>query len=129
MKVIPIIKCKDMKESLSFYTRVLDFQIKYPGTTADEPVVTLINGDAEIQLSTMPGDSLFGTAVNVRVDDVDALFAKYLKRGLDTSGKKKSPVHQGPLDQTRRMREFYVNDPNGNTLRFRQLIDNQGTGN
>jgi uncharacterized glyoxalase superfamily protein PhnB len=122
MKVIPIMKCKDMHESLSFYTNVLDFEIKYPGTTADEPVVTVINGEAEIQLSTMPGDSLFGCALNVRVDEVDELFKKYLERGLDTSNKKGSPVHQGPLDQTWGMREFYVNDPNGNTLRFGKPI-------
>ncbi len=123
MKVIPIMKCKDMHESLSFYTNVLDFEIKYPGTTADEPVVTVINGEAEIQLSTMPGDSLFGCALNVRVGEVDELFKKYLERGLDTSNKKGSPVHQGPLDQTWGMREFYVNDPNGNTLRFGKPID------
>ncbi len=66
----------------------------------------------------MPGDSLFGCALNVRVDDVEELFKKYLQRGLDTSGKDGSPVHQGPLDQTWGRREFYVNDPNGNTLRF-----------
>lgn len=122
MKVIPIMKCKNMQESLFFYTNVLDFEIEYPGTTADEPVVTVINDEAEIQLSTMPGDSLFGCALNVRVDDVDELFKKYLERGLDTSNKEGSPVHQGPLDQTWGMREFYVNDPNGNTLRFGKPI-------
>jgi uncharacterized glyoxalase superfamily protein PhnB len=112
-----------MNESLEFYTNVLDFTVKYPGTTADEPVVTIINDEAEIQLSTMPGDSLFGCAVNISVDNVDALFKKYLDRGLETSRKKNSPVHQGPVDQTWGMREFYVDDPNGNTLRFIQEIE------
>ena len=41
-------------------------------------------------------------------------------RGLDPSGKPDSPVHQGPLDQTWGTREFYVDDPDGNTLRFTQ---------
>ncbi len=122
MKLVPIMKCKDMQESLSFYTNVLDFEIRYADSTADEPVVTIINGEAEIELSTMSGDSLFGCAVNVRVDDVDELFKKYVERGLDVSDKEHSPVHQGPLDQTWGMREFYVNDPNGNTLRFGKPI-------
>jgi catechol 2,3-dioxygenase-like lactoylglutathione lyase family enzyme len=121
MKVIPIMKCKDMKESLSFYTNVLDFEIKYPDSTVDDPVVTIINDEAEIELSTMSGDSLFGCALNVRVDDVDEQFKKYVKRGLDVSGL--GGVHGGPLDQTWGMREFYVNDPNGNTLRFGKPID------
>jgi hypothetical protein len=78
MKAIPITKCKDLKESLAFYTGILDFELKDPGSS--------------------PG-------------------------GLDTSSKQGSPVHQGPLDQSRGMREFYVNDPNGNTLRFGKTIE------
>jgi len=117
MKVVPIIKCRNMAKSLDFYTKILDFELKYPDSITD-PVINLVNGDAEIQLSTMRGDSLFGCAVNVYVDDVDTLFAKYVSRGLDTSGNRRSPVHQGPLNQTWGTREFYVDDPNGNTLRF-----------
>ena len=116
MKAIPIIRCRSMRESLSFYTRILDFKIKYAGASSDDPVVTIMNGAAELQLSI--GDGVFGTPINIRVDDIDGLFRKYISRGLDTSAKKESPVHQGPLDQTWGTREFYVNDPNGNTLRF-----------
>ncbi|MES1222373.1 MAG: hypothetical protein ABUT20_43165, partial [Bacteroidota bacterium] len=76
-----------------------------------------------IQLSSLDGDQKPGIAVNVRVDDVDGLFEKYSKRGLDTSNKKESPVHQGPLDQSWGMREFYVTDSNGNTLRFGKPIE------
>jgi hypothetical protein len=61
--------------------------------------------------------------VNVRVDKVDELFQKYIKRGLDTSKKEESPVHQGPLNQSWGMREFYVTDPSGNTLRFGKPIE------
>lgn len=109
-------RCRNMRESLLFYTRVLDFNIKYPGSSSEDPVVTIANGAAELQLSI--ADGVYGNPVNIRVDEVDKLFQKYLGRGLNTSDKKESPVHQGPLDQTWGMREFYVNDPNGNTLRF-----------
>ncbi len=120
MKIIPVMRCSDMKQALFFYTGILDFAIKYPGTTEGEPVVTIANGDAAIQLSVW--DGTIGTTLNVHVDDVDRLFKQYVERGLDTSGREGSPVHQGPLDQTWGMREFYVTDPDGNTLRFGQPI-------
>jgi catechol 2,3-dioxygenase-like lactoylglutathione lyase family enzyme len=120
MKVIPIIKCRDLARSIAFYTRVLDFALLNPNDTS--PVVDIVNGDAELQLSTMSGDSVFGCAINVLVDEVDALFQRYLARGLDIAPYGHSPVHQGPIDQSWGTREFYVTDPDGNTLRFRTPI-------
>jgi catechol 2,3-dioxygenase-like lactoylglutathione lyase family enzyme len=117
VKIVPIVKCRDIERSIAFYTQVLDFELVDP--TDASPVRDVHHGDAELQLSTMSGDSLFGTAINVHVSDVDVQFAKYVARGLDTSGRDHSPVHQGPVDQTWGMREFYVTDPDGNTLRFR----------
>lgn len=32
----------------------------------------------------------------------------------------RSMVHEGPIDQSWGTREFYVDDPDGNTLRFTQ---------
>jgi uncharacterized glyoxalase superfamily protein PhnB len=124
MKMIPLFRCREMKEAIIFYTGVLDFELKYPNDySPDDWVVDLINGDAELQLTTLEGDQRNGIAVNVDVDDVDGLFDKYKKRGLDTSAKQNSPVHQGPLNQSWGMREFYVTDPTGNTLRFRKPIE------
>lgn len=71
-------------------------------------------------LSSHSGDGVFGTAVVVTVRDIDALFETFRARGLDPSHKPDSPVHQGPLDQTWGTREFYADDPDGNTLRFTQ---------
>ncbi len=106
-----------MQESLSFYTRVLDFEME-PGSTAESPVIELNRGKAGIQLSVLEGDGAFGSAVNIVTENVDELFKKFMARGLDPSHKKDSPVHQGPLNQTWGTREFYVDDPDGNTLRF-----------
>jgi uncharacterized glyoxalase superfamily protein PhnB len=55
----------------------------------------------------------------VIAEDVDTLFRTFLARGL-TPAKPESPVHQGPTDQTWGTREFYVDDPDGNTLAFTQ---------
>jgi catechol 2,3-dioxygenase-like lactoylglutathione lyase family enzyme len=119
--VQPIFRCKSMADALDFYTGILDFHIKYPDESASDPLVTIKNGHAEIQLCTFEGGS--GIPVNIYLEKgIDELFAKYLGRGLNTSGKPGSPVHQGPINQTWGAREFYVTDSDGNTLRFRQWL-------
>lgn len=116
--MVPLLRVTNMRDALAFYTGVLDFRLKYPEASAEDWVVDLVNGDAEFQLTAVEGDQRTGIAVYVWVNDVDSLFQKYLARGLDTSKKKESPVHQGPVDQTWGRREFYVTDADGNTLRF-----------
>lgn len=120
MNIIPIMKCRDMDESVRFYTEVLDFKVLNP--ESENSYILLIRDGARLDLSTNSGDGVFGNRVNIIVSNVDALFQKFIRRGLNTSNKKESPVHQGPVDQTWGMREFYVDDPDGNTLRFGQLI-------
>jgi hypothetical protein len=74
----------------------------------------------ELHLSTHAGDGQTGGRVVISVTGIDSLFTKFIARGLDTSLKPQSPVHQSPIDQTWGTREFYVDDPDGNTLRFVQ---------
>ena len=122
MKLIPLLRVRNIKEAIAFYTDVLDFKLKYPDEEVNIFCMDLINGDAEFQLSET--DGIFGVAVTVRVDKVDSLFEKYISRGLITPKKENSPVHESPVNQTWGMREFYVTDADGNTLRFAQLIYN-----
>ncbi len=122
MSVVPVIRCSDMPRSLGFYIGVLDFRLKYPGQSHGDVVIDVVNDVAELQLSVLRGDGAFGSATNIGVMDVDALFKIYVARGLDVSKRPDSPVHQGPVDQTWGKREFYVTDPDGNTLRFGQVI-------
>ena len=116
MKIIPLLRCTDLQAAISFYTKVLDFSLKYPYQSDDEWVVEIKNGDAEIILARMDGTPRI--AIYVKVDNVDALFTKYVDRGLIVPNNPDSPVHNSPIDQTWGLREFYVNDPSGNTLRF-----------
>jgi catechol 2,3-dioxygenase-like lactoylglutathione lyase family enzyme len=120
MKMIPLFRCSNMKAALDFYTQTLDFELAEPGASANDWVVLLKNEDAELMLTVLAGDQKIGIAANVVVTGIDQLFAKYKQRGLDTSGKEESLVHQGPLNQTWGTREFYVTDADGNTLRFIQ---------
>lgn len=114
-----------MKETIEFYTNVLNFNLKHPHATADDRVVTLINGDAELGLTSLEGDQKPAINVFVRLDDVDTLFKKYVGRGLAVPNNPDSSVHNDPIDQTWGIREFYVTDPSGNTLRFGQPIERQ----
>jgi len=123
MKTIPFFYVTSMKEALTFYTQVLDFKPKYSNASADDLVVILINGDAELGLTGMASDQKAGINAYVLVDEVDELFRKYVRRGLIVPNRPESPVHNGPIDQTWGMREFYVNDPSGNTLRFGKPIE------
>ena len=58
-------------------------------------------------------------AIGLDPGDVDALFNAFVARGL-VPPERDSPVHRGPTDQSWGTREFYVDDPDGNTLRFVQ---------
>jgi len=120
MKIIPLFKCRDIKAAIAFYTRVLDFELKYPHELDYAWGADLVNDGIELQLTILENPTLFGSVVNIWVGDLDALFAKYVSRGLDQSHKTNSPVHLGPTDQTWGTREFYVTDADGNTLRFCQ---------
>lgn len=123
MKTIPFIRCRNMSEAINFYTKVLDFELKDLNASADDWVVDLRNGDAELGLTILEGDQKAGINVYVRVEKVDDLFTKYVSRGLKIPNDPNSPVHNGPINQSWGMREFYVTDPSGNTLRFGQYID------
>ena len=122
MKIIPFLRCYNMKEAIAFYTTVLDFKLKYADANDDDITVDLVNGEEELGLTTLAGDQKEKINVYIRVDDVDELFRKYVSRGLQVPNRPESPVHNGPIDQTWGMREFYVNDPSGNTLRFGAVI-------
>lgn len=121
MAIIPTLKSSDMKRSLTFYTGVLDFELRGRWPAEGDPAFAeLARGADLLFLSSHSGDSAFGQAVVVTAPDIDALFAAFSARGLDPSHKPDSPVHPGPLDQTWGTREFYADDPDGNTLRFTQ---------
>ena len=123
MSLIPMLRCRDMRTAVSFYTRVLDFErTDGDDDPAEYDFLTLHRGGDRLALSR--DDGVFGTVVVVPTPDVDGVFRHFLQRGLQTPGNPDSPtlVHEGPIDQTWGAREFYVEDPDGNTLRFMQPL-------
>jgi catechol 2,3-dioxygenase-like lactoylglutathione lyase family enzyme len=121
MAIVPTVRCSQMRRSVAFYTETLDFVRAAADDRLDDPAfVALKRGDDVLYLSSHAGDGEYGQAIAVEVEDVDEVFEALRRRGLRTPGKPDSPVHEGPVDQTWGTREFYVDDPDGNTLRFTQ---------
>jgi catechol 2,3-dioxygenase-like lactoylglutathione lyase family enzyme len=122
MAIIPTVRCRRIAPSVAFYTKVLDFDCVEDGGEADPSFSLLMRAGDMLILSSHGGDGEFGQAIAVLTDSVDAVFRKFRARGLKTPGNPDAPqmVHEGPIDQTWGTREFYVDDPDGNTLRFVQ---------
>lgn len=124
MAIIPTVRCSRMAASIAFYTSILDFEcIEGEPDDGDPSFSVLMREGDRLFLSSHRGDGEYGQAIVVLTEDVDALFRKFRERGLKTSGDPGSPVHEGPTDQTWGTREFYVDDPDGNTLRFTQSLN------
>jgi len=121
MAIIPTVRCSHMAASIAYYTTVLDFECVEDGSGDGDPSFSVLMREGNrLFLSSHRGDGEFGQAIVVLTDNIDALFRKFRERGLKTPGNPGSPVHEGPIDQTWGTREFYVDDPDGNTLRFTQ---------
>jgi catechol 2,3-dioxygenase-like lactoylglutathione lyase family enzyme len=123
--IIPTLRCRNVQKSLAFYIGVLDFEHVDGDDALNDPSFQVLarEGD-QLFLSSHRGDGVFGTVVAVTTNDIDALFRTFRRRGLQTPGNPDAPqhVHEGPIDQTWGTREFYVEDPDGNTLRFTQRL-------
>ena len=121
MAIIPTVRCSRMAASIAHYTTVLDFACVEGGPDDSDPSFNILMREGDrLFLSSHRGDGEFGQVIVVLTEDVDALFLKFRERGLKTPGLPDSPVHEGPTDQTWGTREFYVDDPDGNSLRFVQ---------
>ena len=123
MAIIPTVRSRNMRASLAFYTGVLDFvHIDGDDDLGDPSFSVLSREGDQLILSSHRGDGAFGQAIAITTDDVNAVFRKFKARGLVTPGNPDAPehVHEGPIDQTWGTYEFYVEDPDGNTLRFTQ---------
>ncbi len=121
MAIIPTVRCRSMRTSLAFYTSVLDFERVDGDDDLDDPSFSVLSREGhQLILSSHGGDGSFGQAIAITTNDVNALFRKFRERGLNTPGDPNAPraVHEGPIDQSWGTREFYVDDPDCNTLRF-----------
>jgi catechol 2,3-dioxygenase-like lactoylglutathione lyase family enzyme len=121
-KLIPTLRCSDMKKSVSFYKDLLGFELfeRWPERGDPAFAVLVWKEEDELHLSSHSGDGVFGSVVSILTSDVDGIFSALKKYGMTFPVHADSPVHSAPVDQTWGTRELYVNDPDGNVIRFVQ---------
>ena len=119
--LVPVLIVRAFSEAIDFLTCILDFELAFASPTDAPFYGVLTRGEDELHVNLVPPGGRFGNAsVIVICDDIDALFATFVARGLPVPTRTQSPVHEGPLDQSWGTREFYVDDPSGNTVIFQQ---------
>ena len=119
----PIVRTSNILLSIEFYSEVLDFTVElapHPDPNRFESKYALLERHGfAIHLSAHEGDGVFGSKFYVRVPDVDSLYSKFVAQGLNTTRPESPPaLRGGPIDQTWQMREFWVHDPDQNTVVF-----------
>jgi catechol 2,3-dioxygenase-like lactoylglutathione lyase family enzyme len=113
-QVIPVLHMTHAEASKHFYCNLLGFGLAFEAPVLavepDPSYLGLVRDGLTLHLSSHAGDAVVGGVALFLVDDVDALHAEFVARS--------APIHLAPIDQTWGMREMYVRDPDGNTLRF-----------
>ena len=95
-----------------FYVRQLGFTLKsaYRADPAlvDPCYLGLMRDEVKLHVSSFPGDGVAGGVVMIIVEDLDALHAELIAKGV--------AIAMPPTDQTWGNREMYVRDPDRNEL-------------
>jgi uncharacterized glyoxalase superfamily protein PhnB len=111
---IPLLHVSDSDVAADFYCNQPGFRLEFAhrGSEArpDPCYVGLSRDGVWLHLSSFSGDGVAGGVVNLLVEDVDALHAEFVTKGV--------PIAVEPVDQTWGTREMYVKDTDGNCLRF-----------
>jgi len=111
---IPLVHVSSSKEAEDFYCKRLGFRREFAHradeTKPDPCYMGLSRDRIWIHVSSFSGDGVSGGVVNFLVEDVDALHAELVAKGVKISVE--------PVDQTWGTREMYVRDPDNNSIRF-----------
>ena len=120
--MVPVFRVRSLEEALPFYRDILGFTVHEASPdVASFYAVLSLNGE-EFHLQKDFGRNSSGQSAIVRVDDVDGAFETLKDRGYRAPDRPESPVHCGPVDQSWGTREFYVDDPSGNTICFAEYL-------
>ena len=124
MSIAPFIKCSDIRNSLHFYTNLLDFKVIQAPDPDPESFMSMYaflkREGSFVHLSQHAGDGVFGNVIYIRVENIDAKYSEFLDNGLKIQ--EKSGIAMEPIEQSWGMKEFYIVDPDGNRIRFGQQI-------
>jgi uncharacterized glyoxalase superfamily protein PhnB len=113
---IPLLHVSNSASAEDFYCNRLGFHREFAHRADDtkpEPRYMGVSRDGVwLHISSFSGDGVSGGVANLIVDNVDALHAEFVAKGIR--------IDLEPVDQTWGTREMYVKDADGNTIRFIQ---------
>jgi len=111
---IPVLHAASAKAAEDFYCNKLGFELasayRFDDRQADPCYMSLVRDGVRIHVSSFAEDAVAGGVIFIYVADVDELFNQFTANGIE--------VALPPTDQTWGNREMYINDPDGNSLRF-----------
>jgi uncharacterized glyoxalase superfamily protein PhnB len=111
---IPLLHVSNSAAAEDFYCNRLgfrrEFAHRFDEAKPDPCYMGLRRDGVWLHVSSFSGDGVSGGVANLLVEDVDALCAEFLAKGVR--------IDTGPVDQTWGTREMYVKDADGNCLRF-----------
>ena len=111
---IPVLHMTNADRTEAFYCGQLGFRRQFDvpasATKRDPCYMGVVRDGAVLHLSSHAGDGVVGGVVYFLSEDVDALHAEFVARNV--------AIDVVPVDQTWGVRELYVRDPDGNSVRF-----------
>jgi uncharacterized glyoxalase superfamily protein PhnB len=113
---VPLLHVSNSAAAENFYCTQLGFQKDFAHRVDEEhpePCYLGLSRDRIwLIVSSYPGDGIAGGVANILVDNVDALHAEFVAKGV--------PIDTPPINQIWGSREMYVKDADRNCLRFIQ---------
>src|SRR5512146_1084832 len=111
---IPLVHVSNSAAAEDFYCNRLGFRREFAyrvdEAKPDPCYMGLSRDGVWLHISSFSGDGIAGGVVNLLVDDVDALHAELVAKGVR--------IDTGPVNQTWGTREMYVKDGDQNSIRF-----------
>ena len=111
---IPVIHVSSSAAAEEFYCNRLGFRRQFANrfdeAKPDPCYMGLTRDGVSLHVSSFSGDGISGGVVFLLVEDVDALHAELVAKGV--------PIDLEPTDQSWGNREMYVKDPDRNSIRF-----------
>jgi catechol 2,3-dioxygenase-like lactoylglutathione lyase family enzyme len=110
---IPVLHVSSSVAAEEFYDRLgfkQTFAYRIDEPNPDPCYMGLTRDEVELHVSSFSGDGVSGGVVFIIVEDVDLLHAELVAKGV--------PIALPPTNQSWGNREMYVEDVDGNSIRF-----------
>ncbi len=118
---IPVLHVSSSTQAEEFYCKGLGFRRTFAYRSDDQKAdpcyMGLTRDGVSVHVSSFSGDGVSGGVASFLVDDVDALHAELVERGVR--------IALEPTDQTWGDREMHVKDDDDNSIRFVREVSNR----